>query len=133
MGTAIVNVALGKVTPAADVLFFRGVLCNMLVCLAVWMSFAMRTVIDKVFVCMLPVMAFVACGFEHSIANMFFLPLGLLTKGALGTEALTAIAGVDALTLAGVVRNIAIVTAGNLVGGVLLIGLAYWFAYLRKN
>lgn len=98
--------------------FVRGVLCNVLVCLAVWLSFAARTVADKVLVIPLPIAAFVALGFEHSIANMFFLPLGmLLESGSVG--------------LSGMVANLVPVTLGNIVGGGVLVGGVYWAIYLR--
>lgn len=100
--------------------FSRGVLCNVLVCLAVWLCFAARTVADKVLVIPLPIAAFVALGFEHSIANMFFLPLGML----LGSET---------VGLAGMLANLIPVTLGNIVGGGLLVGGVYWAIYLRPT
>ena len=117
VGEAAAKIASSKASLAPATAFFRGVLCNMLVCLAVWMSFAARTVIDKLATCIMPVMAFVACGYEHSIANMFFLPFGILC-------------GSDA-ALTGVLSNIFFVTLGNIVGGAVLIACSYWFAYLR--
>jgi formate transporter len=99
--------------------FFRGVLCNVLVCMAVWMAFAGRSVVDKAVAIVFPVTAFVAAGFEHSIANMYFFPLALL----LGAP----------LTAGDLLANLAWVIAGNLVGGSVLVALVYWTIYLRPG
>ena len=77
VGEAFVSVAAGKVSLAPEVLFFKAILCNILVCLAVWIGFSSKTTADKVLGILLPISAFVACGFEHCVANMFFLPMGL--------------------------------------------------------
>lgn len=121
VGEAFVSVAAGKVSPAWTTLFFKGILCNILVCLAVWIGFSARTVTDKVIGIILPISAFVACGFEHCVANMFFLPMGFLL-GASGVGA------VDAVTIGGIFYNLSAATLGNIVGGV-VVGLAYWFVY----
>ncbi len=99
--------------------FARGVLCNVLVCLAVWLAMGARSVTDKILAVIFPVTAFVALGFEHSIANWFFLPyaMGLDQQGAIPVNA----AGL----------NLLVVTAGNIVGGTLLVAGVYWLAYLR--
>ena len=99
-----------------------GILANALVCLAVWMTLSARSLVDKVVVIVPPITAFVASGFEHSIANMFFFPVALLH----GTEA-----GTSASWSTFVVRNLVPVTIGNIVGGSVLVGLVYWFVYLR--
>lgn len=130
---AMVSVAYGKIALDPSVIFFRGILCNWLVCLAVWMGFAGRTVIDKVFTTIFPVMAFVACGFEHCVANMFILPAGIVALnlwgygGTLPPEAVT-----SALTGGGAVCNIIFATLGNIVGGAVFVGLAYWLSYRKK-
>ncbi len=99
-----------------------GILCNALVCLAVWLAIGGRSVTDKILGVVLPVTAFVAMGFEHSIANWFFLPYaGLLGPGANEGFAL------------GAARNLAVVTVGNIVGGSLLVAGVYWLAYLRPG
>jgi formate/nitrite transporter len=100
--------------------FFRGVFCNALVCLAVWLGFSARTTTDKILCIVFPITAFVAAGFEHSIANMYFVPMGML----LSNEGLS-----WSRFLMG---NLLPVTLGNVVGGSLMVGLAYWFIYLRK-
>jgi formate transporter len=116
-----VQIAAAKAALPAGQIFARGVLCNALVCLGVWMAMAGRTVADKVVAVPLPVAAFVALGFEHSIANWFFLPYALTVGGG------------DAVPLAGAITNLAVSTAGNLVGGTLLVALVYWVAYLRPE
>lgn len=97
-----------------------GVLCNALVCLAVWLAMGGRTVTDKVLAIVFPITAFVTIGLEHSIANMFFLPYALMLQG-LG----------EAPLIAGALRNLVAVTLGNLVGGTVLVAGVYWCAYLR--
>lgn len=111
--------AIARAKAGQDLLpcFIDGVLANTLVCLAVWLSYSARTTADKVLAIVPPITAFVAAGFEHSIANMYFLPYGLM-MGAIGP--------------AGMIVNIAVVTAGNVVGGVGLVALVYWFVYLRR-
>ncbi len=123
VGQTALAVATTKGTLAFGPAFVRGVLCNALVCLAVWMGFSARTTTDKVLCILLPVTAFVATGMEHSIANMYFLPAGLLVQGSAGP-----------LTWGGtLVRNLVPVTLGNLLGGAAMVGLVYWFIYLRKR
>lgn len=102
--------------------FFRGVLCNLLVCMAVWMSLAGRSVTDKFFAIVLPVAAFVAAGFEHSIANMYFLPMGLLLSAKAGLP----------LAWEGLWTNLVPVIFGNIVGGSVLVALVYHVIYRRR-
>jgi formate transporter len=109
--------------------FFLGVLCNILVCLAVWMAQAGRTVVDKFIAILLPVSAFVAAGFEHSIANMYFFALALLLKW----HGLALPPGGDGISVGGMVGNLAPVIAGNVVGGSVLVALVYWVIYLRGH
>jgi len=124
--------------------FWRGVLCNVLVCLAVWMATAGRTVTDKAIAVVFPVTAFVAAGFEHSIANLYFFPLAALVQAfgagpgsggaagiAVGAAASDAV-GIPAVTWAGVLGNLAPVILGNIVGGGVLVGLVYFLVYLRR-
>ncbi|WP_407570587.1 formate/nitrite transporter family protein [Deinococcus altitudinis] len=107
--------------------FFSGVMCNLLVCLAVWLSYAGRTVADKILAVIFPIMTFVACGFEHSVADMYFMPLGLMLKAS-GVVA----TGVASVTLLGTVAHLIVVILGNIVGGGLLVGLLYHWAYRVK-
>jgi formate transporter len=133
-GTAL-SIAVSKAALPFMVVVFRGILANALVCLAVWLASAGRTVTDKVLAIVFPITAFVAAGLEHSVANMYFLPMGLTLKGQ--AEAVRA-AGVSAAELAkldvgSTVANIAAATLGNVVGGAVLVGLVYWFVYLRPS
>jgi formate transporter len=125
IGAQMVSVASGKIGLDPSQIFFRGIMCNLLVCLAVWMGFAGRTVIDKVFTSIFPVMAFVAMGFEHCVANMFFLPMGVIASQS-GYGAVV-------LTWGGVFYNIGFATLGNIVGGAVFVGLIYWLAYHKKE
>jgi formate/nitrite transporter len=137
-GRTALTIAAAKAALPTVQLFFLAVLCNVLVCLAVWMSFGARTTADKVLVIVPPIAAFVAAGFEHSIANLYLLPYGLAVKawaepGLRATLGLDAEAAYAGLTLAGAVHNIVVATAGNLIGGSLLVGAVYWFIYLRRR
>ncbi len=115
--------------------FVLGILCNGLVCLAVWLTYSARTTTDRILAIVPPIAAFVAMGFEHSVANMYFIPAGLLVK-AFGSEEFWASIGAAptdyaALDLAGLVGNLVPVTLGNIVGGTILVGAVYWLVYLR--
>ena len=124
VGEAMVSVAAGKASPDWATLFFKGVMCNIFVCLAVWIGFSARTVVDKVIGIILPISAFVAAGFEHCVANMFFLPMGFIMN--------TMGYGADGvITLGGIAYNLSAATLGNIVGG-LLVGLAYWFVFAKR-
>jgi formate transporter len=113
-----------------------GALCNALVCLAVWLCYGARSVTDKVLAIVFPISAFVALGFEHSVANMYFLPMGLLVRDngsdAFRAETGAAPADFPELTLANaLLDNLVPVTIGNVIGGSLMVGLVYWAVYLR--
>nr|WP_276312794.1 formate/nitrite transporter family protein [Bifidobacterium vespertilionis] len=124
-GTTAIAVATAKISPSWLTLFFRGILCNIFVCLAVRIGFAARSVADKVLGILLPISAFVACGFEHCVANMFFLPMGLVAK--LTGYALPSGADASVVSVTGILYNISAATLGNIVGGAIFVGLAYWF------
>ena len=117
----------------------KGILCNILVCLAVWLCFSGRSVTDKILAIIFPITAFVALGFEHSIANMYFVPAGLLIKQS--PEALAAaqnvlgqIPDLSRLSIAGfIIHNLLPVTIGNIIGGGFLVAAIYWFVYLRRS
>src|SRR6266700_3447686 len=113
-----------------------GILCNAMVCLAVWLCFSARTTTDKVVSIIFPITAFVAVGFEHCVANMYFIPIGLLIKTLAPPEYWNLIhesaSSYASLTVAGFLRNLIPVTVGNTFGGALMVGLVYWFIYLRK-
>jgi formate/nitrite transporter len=129
LGTAVTKVGYGFVQAIA-----LGVLCNALVCLAVWLTFSARSTIDKIAAILLPIAAFVAAGFEHSIANMYFIPIGLLIKGF--DPAFTAASGVDVSNLTWpsfLIANLLPVTLGNVIGGAVLVAAVYWFVFLRRR
>lgn len=137
VGKTALTIASAKAALPTTQLFFLAVLCNVLVCLAVWMSFGAKSTTDKVMVIVPPIAAFVAAGFEHSIANLYLLPYGLAIKSWAGPEFWAAI-GQDAaaypeLTASGALHNIAVATIGNLIGGSLMVGAVYWFVYLRRR
>jgi formate/nitrite transporter len=123
VGETAVRIARAKTSLSPMEMIFRGILCNVLVCLAVWLCMAARGVADKILAILFPISAFVACGFEHSVANMFFLPLGAVVAGAGGAS----------LGWAAIGGNLLFVTLGNIVGGTLLVAMVYWFVYLREE
>lgn len=121
VATAMVNIASGKISLDPVALVSKAILCNIFVCLAVWIGSSSRTVVDKVIGILLPISAFVACGFEHCVANMFFLPIGFALN-------LSGVGALGAIALDGILYNIALATIGNIIGGV-LVGIAYWYIY----
>ena len=126
VGLSILNTAVAKIQPDAVTLFFKGVLCNLLVCLAVWLAYAGRSVTDKVVALVFPVSAFIAAGFEHCVANMYFLPLAwLMTR----TGNVPADFDASVITMTGIIHNLVPVTLGNIVGGAGLVGAMYWTIY----
>jgi formate/nitrite transporter len=132
LGETAVRVAHVKVHLGFWEAFVRAVGCNWLVCLAVWMALASRQVIGKIFAIFFPIMGFVAIGFEHCVANMYFIPTGIFLNHWAGI----APAGLDMNSLtwtAFVINNLIPVTIGNTIGGVVFVGLGYWGAYLRPN
>ena len=124
----VIETAVGKIKPDFVTLFFKGVLCNVLVCMAVWIAYAGRSVTDKIVGLIFPISAFVAAGFEHCIANLYFLPLAWLIIHAGGP-----MPGIDVpdITIAGIVHNLVPVTLGNVVGGAGLVGAVYWVIYRK--
>ena len=133
VGANALMIAAGKTSLAFWPALFRGIMCNILVCLAVWMCLAARSVTEKILAIVFPITAFVACGFEHSIANMFFIPMGIAVAGQ--AEVVQA-AGVTASQIAnvnvfGLFHNLVPVTIGNVIGGT-SVGIVYWLIFLRK-
>jgi formate/nitrite transporter len=127
IGKSYLDIALAKCTLPLSTAFFRGVMCNVLVCMAVWMALAGRSVVDKFIAIVFPISAFVAAGFEHSIANMYIIPLAMMLKAS--NAALPA--AYDAITIAGMLRNLLPVIAGNIIGGSVLVALVYHVIYRR--
>jgi formate transporter len=126
VGLSVLNTAAAKIRPDVTTLFVKGILCNVLVCAAVWTAYAGRSVTDKIIAVLLPVSAFVAAGFEHCVANMYFLPLAWLL---VQTEHVPAGFDASSITLAGMVHNLLPVTLGNIVGGGGMVGAVYWMIY----
>jgi formate transporter len=143
VGLTALNTALTKATFAPTQAFFLGVMCNALVCMAVWLCFSARSTTDRILSIIFPITAFVAAGFEHSIANMYFVPMGLLIKQfapdsfwamdslAKATPVVTPATYANLTWSNFFINNLVPVTLGNIVGGAVLVGLVYWFAYLR--
>jgi formate transporter len=135
IGLAALSSANGKAALAFVPALTLGVMCNALVCLAIWMSYSARTTIDRVVAVVPPVAAFVAAGFEHSIANVYYIPVGLFIKMGAGEKFWTSIGKTPAdfpdLTWSNFIANLVPVTIGNAAGGALMVGLIYWFVYLR--
>jgi len=131
LGAAAVRIAYAKVNLPFLQALIRGILCNWLVCLAVWMALAAQQTIGKIFAIFFPIMGFVAMGFEHSVANMYFVPVGLFLK-----EGVAAPAGVAPESLTWLLflwKNLVPVTIGNIIGGAVFVGMGYWSAYLRPT
>jgi formate/nitrite transporter len=135
VGAAALATAVGKVNLSFSEAFCRGIACNWLVCLAVWLAIAGKDAISKIFGVYFPIMAFVASGFEHSVANMYFIPMGLFLKGNAAVVSAAGLAeAVNNLTWSRfLVENLVPVTLGNIIGGAFFVGGVYYFAYLRKN
>jgi formate transporter len=138
LGANALSVASGKVNLGFVQAIALGIMCNALVCLAVWLCSSARSTTDKILAIIFPITAFVAAGFEHSVANMYFIPMGLLIKGfapasfweAIGKTA----ADFSSLTWgAFFLNNLLPVTIGNIIGGAGFMGLVYWFIYLRPQ
>jgi formate/nitrite transporter len=121
IGREYLHIAQAKAALPFLVAFWRGILCNALVCLAIWMSYAGRSVIDKAIAIIFPIAAFVAAGFEHCIANLYYFAMALLLEPR-----------ASSLLLGGMLRNIVAVVLGNVIGGSVLVGLVYYLIYIRR-
>jgi formate transporter len=141
IGLTALNIANGKTGLGFMQAVALGIMCNALVCMAVWLCFSARTTTDKILAIIPPISAFVAAGFEHSVANMYFIPIGLFIKSWAPASfwALPALAdgGKTAASFANLtwgnffVVNLLPVTIGNIIGGAVMVGVIYWFIYLR--
>jgi len=135
IGANALAIANAKVNLSFGSALARGIMCNALVCLAIWLCFSARTVTDKIISIIFPITAFVAAGFEHSIANMYFIPMGIFLshQPAVLTAAGVTAESVSNLTWMGFVGNLIPVTIGNIIGGSILVGAIYWMAYLSRE
>lgn len=136
VGLQAVSIAASKTSLGWSQALVLGALCNALVCLAVWLCYSARTTADKILAIIPPIAAFVAAGFEHSVANMYFIPYGLLVQSddSYWSQQDVALPTAPDLTWSGfVTANLVPVTLGNIVGGALMVGAVYWFVYLRPR
>ena len=134
LGAKTVMIANSKVNLGFIPAFSRGILCNALVCMAVWMCFACHSVTDKIMAILFPITGFVAMGFEHSVANMYFIPAGILAQ--MNPDIMQVVSSsvdVSNLNVTGFIHNMLPVTLGNIVGGSVFVGMVYWFIYLRAE
>ncbi len=134
VGKTALSIANGKVALGFWQAIALGILCNALVCLAVWLTFSARSTMDKIAAIIFPITAFVAAGFEHSVANMYFIPVGLLIKAFDPT--FTTSAGLDLTNLTWgtfLVNNLLPVTIGNIIGGTVFVAAVYWSVFLRNK
>lgn len=138
VGLNALNTAYTKTGLAFLPALASGIMCNALVCLAVWLTYSARSTTDKIMAIIPPITAFVAAGFEHSVANMYFIPMGLLIKD-LGSASFFEMIGKSAADFSNLtwvnffVKNLLPVTLGNIIGGAVMVGAVYWFVYLRKD
>ncbi len=132
IGVKALSIANAKVNLPFYEALFRGIGCNWLVCLAVWMAASSRQIAGKILAIFFPITAFVALGFEHCVANMYFIPLGLFLKTTIITSKLSI--DISNLTWTNlVIRNLIPVTIGNIIGGAFFVGAPYWFVFLRAK
>ena len=138
IGTTALNIGLSKVNLDFAQALVLGILCNALVCLAVWLCMSARTTLEKIASIVFPIAGFVASGFEHCIANMYFIPVALFIRNW-APASFWQITGLDAAAYNNLtwssffMRNLLPVTIGNIIGGVVLVGAVYWLVYLRKR
>lgn len=134
LGAVTVKIAAYKVGLDFVKAFYLGIMCNWLVCLAVWLAAAAESMIGKIFAIFFPIWLFITSGFEHSVANMYYIPAGLMAKSQMNFAALSGLSqeALDSLTWSGFfVQNLISVTLGNIVGGGVFVGMVYWYVYKR--
>lgn len=130
VGAKAIAIATAKCDPSLgfSVFFFRAIMCNALVCLAVWLCFSARTSTDKILCILFPITAFVACGFEHCVANMYFIPMGIFVKNAMQPDLVSNLTWLNFFKV-----NLLPVTIGNVWGGSGFVAITYWLIYRRKH
>lgn len=135
LGAYAIKVAYHKSSLSSIKAFSSGILCNILVCLAVWGSYAAKDIIGKIFIIWFPIMAFIVSGFEHSIANMYYLTIGFLSKSNPVYSKASSLSynELSKISLPNILQNLTWVTLGNIVGGALIIGMTYWIIYKNNN
>lgn len=138
VGVTALNIALAKVNLDFVQAIMLGILCNALVCLAVWLCYSARSTLEKIAAIVFPISAFVASGFEHSVANMYFIPVALFIK-QWAPQTFWSVTGLNAASYSSLtwgsflLNNLLPVTIGNIIGGVVLVGAVYWVIYLRER
>lgn len=134
VGASIIKIANAKANLGFSEAFFRGIMCNWMVCLGVWAMTAAKDIVGKVAVCYFIIMAFVASGFEHVVANMYYIPIGIFVKSqAIVVETAGLEGSLSSLTWTGMFNNLIPVGLGNLVGGAFFVGTLYWILYKSKG
>jgi len=135
LGAVTVKIAAYKVNLEFMEAFYLGIMCNWLVCLAVWISFGTETMAGKIFSIFFPIWLFITSGFEHSVANMYYIPAGILAKESTAYAQLSHLPSemLDSLNWSSFfLQNLVPVTLGNIVGGAVFVGMAYWFVYKKS-
>ena len=136
LGGITIKIASYKVGLPFMSAFYLGIMCNMLVCLAVWMAYGAKDMVSKIFAIFFPIWLFITSGFEHSVANMYYIPAGILAKANPGwvTESHLAPAALANLNWGTfIINNLVPVTLGNIVGGSIFVAGIYWFVYIKNN
>lgn len=135
LGAYAIKTAAGKVGLSFTEVLARGILCNVLVAIAVWTAFAAQDIVGKIFACWFPVMLFVLSGYEHCVANMYFIPIGIIAKYNSGLAAASNLSAeqLAGLNWSGLIGNLIPATIGNIIGGALIIGGIYWYIYIKKE
>jgi len=139
LGVVTMKIAVYKVNLSFTKAFVLGIMCNWLVCLAVWMAWGAKDITGKIFAIFFPIWLFITSGFEHSVANMYYVPAGIIAKGSEAMMAAAAAHGLSAEVLSALtwnsflVNNLLPVTLGNIVGGGVFLCFFYWMSYLKEN
>ncbi len=136
LALSVISAATTKCTLSFGDAFIRGILCNFLVCIAVWVSFAAKDVAGKILGLFFPIVIFVLCGFEHCVANMYYISAGLFAKAVPAYAQVALEAGIDISQITWgnfFLTNLLPVTLGNIIGGAVCVGCVYWFLYLKKS
>lgn len=136
LGLFTIEAAVGKSSLSFLPAFTLGIMCNFLVCIAVWIAYSSDTLVGKMLGLFMPVMVFVLAGYEHSVANMYYIPAGMAAAGVPELATLALEKGVDlsALSIGNMLMtNLLPVTLGNIIGGSVMVGGTYWFIYLRDK
>ena len=136
MAVSVFSTAVTKCTMTFSEAFIKGIFCNILVCLAVWVAFSAKDSAGKIISLFFPILIFVVCGFEHCVANMYYISAGLFGKYVPSYVAVAEAAGLNLSVITWknfFITNLIPVTLGNIVGGAVCVGAVYWYIYLRKK